>query len=51
VTQEPEFAALMKDLAHPLLFRDRKTFMKNMQDGFETYGKLIDDLGLKGEQK
>ena len=50
VTQEPEFAALMKDIAHPLLFRDRKTFMKNMQDGFETYGKLIDDLGLKNAQ-
>ncbi len=50
VTQEPEFAALMKDIAHPLLFRDHKTFMKNMQDGFETYGRLIDDLGLKNVQ-
>lgn len=51
VTQEPEFAALMKELAHPLLFRDRNTFMKNMQDGFATYGRLIKDLGLKDEQK
>jgi tripartite-type tricarboxylate transporter receptor subunit TctC len=51
VTQEPEFHALMKDIAHPLLFRDRKTFMKNLLDGFDTYGRLIDDLGLKGEQK
>lgn len=51
VTQDPEFHTLMKDIAHPLLFRDRKTFMKNMQDGFDTYGRLIDSLGLKGEQK
>jgi tripartite-type tricarboxylate transporter receptor subunit TctC len=51
VTQEPEFAVLMKDIAHPLLFRDRKTFSKNLHDGFDTYGKLIDELGLKGEQK
>jgi tripartite-type tricarboxylate transporter receptor subunit TctC len=51
VTQEPEFHALMKDIAHPLLFRDRKIFMKNLLDGFDTYGRLIDDLGLKGEQK
>lgn len=51
VTQEPEFATLMKDIAHPLLFRDRKTFMKNMQDGFDTYGRLIDELGLKEAQK
>jgi tripartite-type tricarboxylate transporter receptor subunit TctC len=50
VTQEPEFAALMKDLAHPLLFRDRKVFSKNLLDGFATYGKLIDDLGLKNAQ-
>ncbi len=51
VTMEPEFAALMKDLAHPLLFRDRKTFSKNLLDGFDIYGKLIDELGLKAEQK
>jgi tripartite-type tricarboxylate transporter receptor subunit TctC len=50
VTEEPEFAAMMKDIAHPLLFRERKTFMKNMQDGFEIYGRLIDDLGLKDAQ-
>ncbi len=51
VTEEPEFHALMKDLAHPVMFRERKTFLKNMQDGFDTYGRLIDSLGLKGEQK
>jgi tripartite-type tricarboxylate transporter receptor subunit TctC len=51
VTQEPEFATLMKDIAHPLLFRDRKTFSKNLRDGFDIYGRLIDDLGLKGDQK
>ena len=50
VTQDPEFHALMKDIAHPLLFRDRKVFMKNMQDGFDTYGRLIDSLGLKDAQ-
>jgi tripartite-type tricarboxylate transporter receptor subunit TctC len=51
VTQEPEFATVMKDIAHPLLFRDRKTFAKNLRDGYDTYGRLIDELGLKGEQK
>lgn len=50
VTQDPEFHTMMKDIAHPLLFRDRKTFMKNMQDGFDTYGRLIDSLGLKDAQ-
>lgn len=49
VTQEPEFATMMKEIAHPLLFRDRNTFMKNMQNGFETYGRLINDLGLKNQ--
>lgn len=51
VTEEPEFHAVMKEIAHPVMFRDRKTFLKNMQDGFDTYGKLIDALGLKAEQK
>jgi tripartite-type tricarboxylate transporter receptor subunit TctC len=51
VTEDPEFHAVMKDIAHPVMYRDRKTFLKNMQDGFETYGKLIESLGLKGEQK
>lgn len=50
VTQEPEFATMMKEIAHPLLFRDRNTFMKNMQNGFETYGRLINDLGLKNQK-
>jgi tripartite-type tricarboxylate transporter receptor subunit TctC len=51
VSLEPEFAVSMKDIAHPLLFRDRKIFSKNLRDGFDIYGKLIDELGLKGEQK
>jgi tripartite-type tricarboxylate transporter receptor subunit TctC len=51
VTEEPEFHAMMKDLAHPVMFRERKTFMKNMQEGFDTYGRLMDSLGLKVEQK
>lgn len=51
VTEEPEFHAMMKDLAHPVMFRERKTFMKNMQEGFDTYGRLLDAMGLKGEQK
>ncbi len=51
VTEDPEFHALMKDIIHPVMYRDRKVFLKNMQDGFETYGKLIEALHLKPEQK
>ncbi len=49
VTEDPEFHSVMKDIIHPVMYRDRKVFLKNMQDGFETYGKLIKDLGLKPE--
>jgi tripartite-type tricarboxylate transporter receptor subunit TctC len=49
-TEDPEFHSLMKDIIHPVMFLERKGFMKNMVDGYETYGKLIDALGLK-EQK
>ena len=51
VTEDPEFHALMKDIFHPVMYRDRKAFLKNMQDGFEIYGKLIEELNLKPEQK
>jgi hypothetical protein len=40
---------IMKDIVHPVLFRERKTFMQNMQDGFDMYGKLIKELNLKLE--
>lgn len=50
VTDDPEFHATAKDIYHPVMYRERKTFLKNMTDGFEMYGKLIDQLGLK-EQK
>jgi tripartite-type tricarboxylate transporter receptor subunit TctC len=50
VTQDSDFHAIMKDIAHPLLFRDRKTFAKNLRDGYDTYGRLIDALGLKDAQ-
>jgi len=49
VTEDPEFHQVMKDIVHPVLFRDRKAFLKNMQDGFDTYGKLIKELDLKLE--
>jgi hypothetical protein len=32
-----------------VLFRDRKAFLKNMQDGFDMYGRLIKELNLKLE--
>ncbi len=48
-TEDPEFHGIMKDLVHPVLYRDRKAFLKNMQDGFEMYGKLIRELNLKLE--
>jgi len=51
VTEDPEFHTVMKAIAHPVMYRDRKAFLKNMQDGFETYGKLIEALNLKPEQK
>ena len=50
VTDDPEFHAAAKDIDHPVLYRERKAFLKNMTDGFEMYGQLIDKLGLK-EQK
>jgi tripartite-type tricarboxylate transporter receptor subunit TctC len=46
MTEDPEFHQIMKDIVHPVLFRDRKAFLKNMQDGFDMYGKLIKDLKL-----
>lgn len=49
VTEDAEFHQVMKDIVHPVLFRDRKGFSKNMQDGFEMYGKLIRELNLKLE--
>ncbi len=49
ITEDPEFHQVMKDLVHPVLFRDRKAFLKNMQDGFDMYGKLIKELNLKLE--
>ncbi len=49
ITEDQEFHQVMKDIVHPVLFRDRQAFMKNMQDGFEMYGKLIKELNLKLE--
>lgn len=49
ITEDPEFHQVMKDIVHPVLYRDRNGFMKNMQDGFETYGKLIKELNIKLE--
>jgi hypothetical protein len=31
------------------LYQERKGFLKNMQDGFDMYGKLIKELNLKME--
>jgi tripartite-type tricarboxylate transporter receptor subunit TctC len=49
ITEDPEFHQVMKDIVHPVLYRDRHAFLKNMQDGFEMYGKLIKELNLKLE--
>jgi tripartite-type tricarboxylate transporter receptor subunit TctC len=48
-TEDPEFHQIMKDIVHPVLYRDRRAFLKNMQDGFEMYEKLIKELNLKLE--
>jgi tripartite-type tricarboxylate transporter receptor subunit TctC len=50
VTEDPEFHKTAKEISHPVLYRNRTVFLKNMTDGFEMYGQLIDKLGLK-EQK
>jgi hypothetical protein len=49
MTEDPEFHQIMKDIVHPVLYRERQGFLKNMQDGFEMYGKLIKELNLKLE--
>jgi tripartite-type tricarboxylate transporter receptor subunit TctC len=49
VTEDPEFHQIMKDLVHPVLYQDRKGFLKNMLDGYDMYGKLIKELNLKME--
>lgn len=51
LTEDPEFHAIMRDIAHPVLFRERKVFLKKMLDGFDTYGQLLDALGFKTEKK
>ena len=43
------FHQIMKDIVHPVLFRERRAFMQNMQDGFDMYGKPIKELNLKLE--
>jgi tripartite-type tricarboxylate transporter receptor subunit TctC len=50
VTEDPEFHATAKEIYHPVMYRDRTAFLKNMTDGFEMYGQLIDKLGLKQQQ-
>ncbi len=49
ITEDPEFHQVMKEIVHPVLYRERNGFMKNMQDGFEMYGKLIKELNIKLE--
>ena len=50
VTDDPEFHTTAKEIYHPVIFRERKTFLKNMTDGFAMYGELIEKLGLKQQQ-
>ena len=47
LAEDPEFHAVMKDIAHPVMYRERQGFLKNMLEGYEMYGKLIDDLKLR----
>jgi len=49
ITEDPEFHQVMKDIVHPVLYLERRGFLKNMQDGFDMYGKLIKELDLKLE--
>jgi len=49
IADDPEFHQIMKDLVHPVLYQERKAFLKNMLDGFDMYGKLIKELNLKME--
>jgi tripartite-type tricarboxylate transporter receptor subunit TctC len=46
VTEDPEFHSTLKDIVQPVIYRDKKVFLKNMKDGYEVYGKLIKSLGL-----
>jgi tripartite-type tricarboxylate transporter receptor subunit TctC len=47
VTEDPEFHAVMKDIMHPVMYLERNAFLKNMTEGYEMYGKLIDELNLR----
>jgi tripartite-type tricarboxylate transporter receptor subunit TctC len=47
LAEDPEFVETMKNIAHPVVYRDRQTLFKNVSDGYDVYGKLIDQLGLK----
>lgn len=44
---DPEFQTIMKDIVHPVMFLERNAFLKNMTEGYEMYGKLIDELNLR----
>ena len=50
VADDPEFHSAAQAIQTPVMYRDRKAFLKNMTDGFEMYGQLIDKLGLKQQQ-
>ncbi len=50
VTADPEFHKAMKEISQPVLYRDRVEFARNLKSGYEAYGKLIDELGLKQGQ-
>jgi tripartite-type tricarboxylate transporter receptor subunit TctC len=47
LSEDPEFHAVMKDIFHPVMYQDRHVFLKNMLEGFEVYGKLIEELNLR----
>jgi hypothetical protein len=46
-SEDPEFQAIMKDIVHPVMYLERNAFLKNMLEGYEMYGNLIDELNLK----
>lgn len=47
LAEDPEFVKTMKNISHPVVYRDRQTLFKNVSDGYDMYGKLIDQLGLR----
>jgi tripartite-type tricarboxylate transporter receptor subunit TctC len=49
VSEDPEFVKSMKDIGQPVMYLGPEDFRKYLQEGFEQYGKLIKEFGIKLE--